>query len=495
MSEGSMTEKIRVRMAPSPTGPIHVGNLHTALFNWLFARSQGGTFILRFEDTDQERSKAEWEEVIFQEMKWLGLDWDEGPDIGGPHDPYRQMQRLDLYERYARQLLESGHAYRCYCTPEELEAERGEAQKRGVAYLYSRKCRHLTQEDCRRLEAEGRKAVIRFAVPDGQVVAFDDLIRGVIETPSDSISDFIIVRSNGIPIYNFAVVIDDITMDITHVIRGEGHISNTPVQVLIYQALGAKMPRIGHVGHVLGTDRAKLSKRNGDAYVGDYRDRGYLPDALLNFMALLGWTPEGGREFVTKEEIIKEFDLGRVTKAAAVFDLQKLEWMNGNYIRQKSVDELADLCLPFLQKARFVPMGVTQKLRDKIKSIVALEQERIKTLSEIVPSTDFFFKDPIEYDPDSVAKVLVPEAMPTLRQVRERLAGLKTWDLPTVESSVRGFVEESGHKTKVVFQPIRVAVTGRTVSPPLFETMVILGKEDTVKRIDQVLAGKVLAGQ
>lgn len=484
-----MAEKIRVRMAPSPTGPIHVGNLHTALFNWLFARSQGGTFILRFEDTDQERSKPEWEEVIFQEMKWLGLDWDEGPDIGGPFAPYRQMQRLDLYDRYARQLLESRHAYRCYCTPEELEAERAEAQSKGIAYLYSRKCRNLSPEDGRRLETEGRKSVIRFAVPDGRTVAFEDLIRGVIETPSDSISDFIIVRSNGIPIYNFAVVIDDITMDITHVIRGEGHISNTPVQVLIYQALGAKMPRIGHIGHVLGTDRAKLSKRNGDAFVGDYRNRGYLPEALLNFMSLLGWTPEGAREFVTREEIIKEFDLNRVTKAAAVFDLQKLEWMNGNYIRQKSPGELADLCLPWLQKAGFVPMGVTPEIRDKIKAIVALEQERIKTLAEIVPATDFFFKDQIDYDPDSVAKVLTPDSMPALRQVRERLAGLKTWDLPAVESLIRGLVEETGLKTKAVFQPIRVAVTGRTVSPPLFETMVILGKDETLRRIDQVLTG------
>lgn len=484
-----MAEKIRVRMAPSPTGPIHVGNLHTALFNWLFARSQGGTFVLRFEDTDRERSKSEWEEVIFQEMKWLGLDWDEGPDIGGPYGPYRQMDRLDLYDQSARKLLDKGHAYRCYCTPEELEAERAEAQKKSVAYLYSRKCRNLTEADCRRLEAEGRKPVIRFAVPDGRMVVFNDLIRGPIETPSDSISDFIIVRSNGIPVYNFAVVIDDITMDITHVIRGEGHISNTPVQVLIYQALGADMPQIGHIGHVLGTDRAKLSKRNGDAYVGDYRDRGYLPEALLNFMALLGWTPDGGREFVTKEEIIREFDLSRVTKAAAVFDLQKLEWMNGNYIRQLTPDGLTGLCLPFLQKAGYVPMGVTAKLKEKVKAIVALEQERIKTLAEIVPSTDFFFNDRIDYDPSSVSKVLVAEAMPILEQARDRLAGIKTWDVPSIETSVRGMVEETGLKTKAVFQPLRVAVTGRTVSPPLFETMAILGQDEVLKRIGHVLAG------
>lgn len=476
---------VRVRMAPSPTGPIHVGNLHTALFNWLFARNQGGTFVLRFEDTDRERSRSEWEEVIYQEMKWLGLDWDEGPDKPGPHGPYRQMERLDLYACYAQKLVESGHAYPCYCTPEELEAERQEAQRKGVAYLYSRKCRHLTADERARLEAEGRKPVLRFAVPDGVTVSFDDIVRGRIDTPSDSISDFVLVRSNGIPVYNFAVVVDDITMKITHIIRGEGHISNTPVQVLIYQALGEPVPQIGHIGHILGTDRAKLSKRNGDAYVGDYRDRGFLPEALLNFMALLGWTPEGGREFLTKEEMIREFDIRRVTKAAAVFDLQKLEWMNGNYVRQKSVSELTDLCLPFLQRAGLVTDPLPAAERPRVEAIVALEQERIKTLAEITQATDFFFKEEIEYNANDVAKMLTAETRPHLAAVAQRLRNLAEWTVPAIEQAVRGYVEEHGLKVKAVFQPVRVAVTGRTVSPPLFESMALLGRERCLQRLEQ----------
>ncbi len=484
-------EKVRVRMAPSPTGPIHVGNLHTSLFNWLFARSHGGTFVLRMEDTDRERSRREWEEVIYQEMRWLGLDWDEGPDIGGPFGPYRQMERLGIYEEYARRLLETGHAYHCYCTPEELEAERREAQLKGVAYLYSRRCRNLSEAERRRREAEGRRPVLRFAVPDGETVAFDDLIRGRIETPTDSISDFILVRSNGIPVYNFAVVIDDLTMNITHIIRGEGHISNTPTQILIYQALRAPLPKIGHVGHVLGTDRAKLSKRNGDAFVGEYRERGYLSEALLNFMVLLGWTPMHGNEFITREEMIGEFDLSRVTKAAAVFDPAKLDWMNGHYIRQRDLASLTELSLPFLQRAGLVGEEVGPEERGRIHEIVHLEQERLKTLADLPKLTDFFFKEVIEYDPAAVKKVLTPEARKLLGDAAPRLLGVEPWESARLEAEARALVAEKQQTPQAVFQPIRVALTGRTVSPPLFETMALLGRERCAKRIRAVIEGGV----
>lgn len=480
--------KVRVRMAPSPTGPIHVGNLHTALFNWLFARSQGGTFILRFEDTDRERSKPEWEQVIYDEMRWLGLDWDEGPDIGGPVGPYRQMERLDLYREYTDRLLASGHAYYCYCTPEELNAERQEAQRRNQVYLYSRRCLHLTEADKRRFEAEGRKPVLRFRVPDNTVVTFTDMLRGPIETPSHSISDFIVVRSNGIPIYNFAVVVDDITMDITHIIRGEGHISNTPVQALLYEALGEPMPQIAHIGHVLGSDRAKLSKRTGDAFVGEYRDQGYLSEALLNFLVLLGWAPAGDREFLTRDEMIKEFDLNRVTKTAAIFDLQKLEWMNAHYIRQQPVSRLTDLCLPFLQAAGHISEPPQGAERERLETIIGLEQERIRTLKDIQASTAFFFHEPPPYDPGSVEKVLKPETVPVLEAMRARLAAVTAWTVPELEAVCRSYVAESGLKVKQVFQPVRVAVTGSSVSPPLFETMAVLGKERCLARLDRAAA-------
>lgn len=479
--------EIRVRIAPSPTGPIHVGTMHTALFNWLFARGNGGKFIVRLEDTDQERSRKEWEDVIYSEMKWLGFDWDEGPDIGGPYGPYRQMERLDLYRKYAQQLLETGHAYYCYCTPEELEAERTEAQKRGVAYKYSRRCRELTPEQRREFEVQGRKPAIRFRVPDGEIVAFDDVIRGRIENPTDSLGDFIIVRPNGLPLYNFAVVIDDVTMKITHVIRGEDHISNTPVQVLLYQALGLPMPRFGHAGNIKGTDGKKLSKRNGDAFVGDYRDRGYLPEALFNFLALLGWTPDDGREFLTREELIKEFRIDRVTKAPAVFDPEKLDWMNGHYIRNLSLEELTRRAIPYWQKAGMVGQTVTDAEFERLKAIMAPIQERIKVLSEVPQQTDIFFAEEVAIDPDAAAKMLASESLPVLAKVKDRLAALGSFTKAEIESACRALQEELGMKPKAVFQPIRVAVTGRTVSPPLFETMAILGKERTLKRLGKVI--------
>jgi len=480
---------VRVRMAPSPTGPIHVGNMHTAFFNWLFARGTGGTFVLRFEDTDRERSDVKYEQLIYDEMKWLGLDWDEGADIGGPYGPYRQTERLPLYGEYVRRLLASGHVYPCYCSPEELDTERSEAQKVGRAYKYSGRCRRLDEAGRAIMEAEGRKPSLRFGVPEGEIVVIDDLIRGRIDYPTDAISDFIVVRSNGMPLYNFAVVVDDITMRITHVIRGEGHISNTPVQCLLYRALGIDPPRFGHVGHILLPSREKMAKRAGNAYVGLYRDEGFLPEAIANFMALLGWTPPDGREFLTLSEMIAQFSIDRVTKAPSVFDPEKLTWMNANYIRKLARDELARRCLPFLERAGLVavgsepPPGMVAADFQRVAWIVGLEQERIETLSAIVPATEFFFRRVIEPDDQARKTLATPGVTEVLTRAARAFSACDDWLPEGLEAAGRAVVAEMGLPAKEVFQPVRAAVTGRLASPPLFDTMAALGRELCLERL------------
>jgi nondiscriminating glutamyl-tRNA synthetase len=320
-----VNREMRLRFAPSPTGPIHVGNVHTMLFNWLWCRSQGAIFVLRFEDTDRERSKQEWEEVIMSEMQWLGLDWDEGPDIGGPFAPYYQTARMHLYQEYFEMLKQRGAVYPCYCTPEELAEERQQADHHKIAYQYSRRCLALTSEERLAKEGEGRQPVWRLLVPRNEVVAYDDLIRGRIAFDTNTIGDPVIMRANGIPLYNFAVVVDDITMSITDVVRGEGHISNTPVQVLIYRQLAVPLPRFAHCSHLLNAQRGKISKRNGEMSVRSFRERGVLAEVLFNYLALLGWTPKGeGREVLTREEIIREFSIFDVSRSAAIFDEVKL---------------------------------------------------------------------------------------------------------------------------------------------------------------------------
>lgn len=478
---------IRVRIAPSPTGPIHVGNVHTALFNWLWARKAGGQFILRFEDTDRERSRPEWEQVIFEDLKWLGLNWDEGPDTDGPYAPYTQMQRLQLYREYADKLLEGDHVYKCYCTKEEEEADRREAQAQNRSYQYKGRCRNLTKEQRATLETESRPFVLRFRVPGGRVVGYHDLVRGPIEFPTDSIGDFIIIRANGIPLYNFAVVIDDVTMNITHILRGEGHIPNTPVQLLIYQALGLPVPQIGHLGHMTNEERGKLSKRKGEAAVRDYREQGYLPDALLNFMAMLGWTPPGaesGREFFTKDELIAEFDVKRVTRAPSVFDKDKLNWMNANYIRRKTLDEFSELALPFVVQAGLYTEEKARTNWDWFKSVLAQAQGRIDTLAQVPDHVGIFLKDEIEVNDVAASKFLTDSVKPFFQRV---IDGMKTveWDLAAIEALIRREQEAMELKPKESFQPIRVAITGRTESPGLFETVHLLGRERAIARMEK----------
>ena len=478
---------IRVRIAPSPTGPIHVGNVHTALFNWLWARKTGGKFILRFEDTDRERSKTEWETVIFEDLAWLGMDWDEGPDKSGPYPPYRQMDRLDMYRQYAEKMLADGHVYKCYCTKEEEDEDRKEASAQNRPYQYKGRCRNLTPEQQAAFEAEGRSHVLRFRVPQGEVVKYNDIVRGPIEFPTDSIGDFIIMRSNGIPLYNFAVVIDDVTMKISHILRGEGHIPNTPVQLLIYQALGLPIPEIGHVGHMTNEDRGKLSKRKGEAAVRDYREQGYLPDALMNFMALLGWTPPGaesGEEILSKERLIELFDIRDVTKAPSVFDRAKLNWMNGMYIRNKTQEEFANLALPFVVEAGLITEEAARANWSWFVGVMAQVQPRVVTLAEVPPQVDYFMQDEVAVDEAAAAKFLTDAVKPFFRAV---VQGLRTveWTFEAIEQMIRGQMEGLGLKPKESIQPMRVAITGRTATPGLFEIVHLIGRERVIARLEK----------
>lgn len=479
------SSEMRLRFAPSPTGPIHVGNAHTMLFNWLWCRSQGAKFILRFEDTDRERSKPEWEQVIISEMKWLGLDWDEGPDIGGPYAPYRQMARMDSYREYFAALQDKGAVYPCYCRPDELTEERKEADRKKVAYKYSRKCLQLTPEERAEKEALGLRPAWRLRVPDHEVVAYDDWIRGRIEFPTHSISDPVVMRASGVPLYNFAVVVDDITMQITDVVRGEGHISNTPVQVLIYRALGIQPPKFSHVSHLLNAERGKISKRKGEMSVRSFRERGILGEALFNYLAQLGWTPKGeGREFLTREETIAEFNIRDVNKAAAVFDEEKLQWMNGMYIRRKTQEEFAELALPFVVEAGHITEASARQNWAWFVEVMTQVQARVRLLDEVPSYVDFFFAEAVSYEEKSVNKFLTDAVQPFFRRVSETLSTVE-WTIPAIETAIRSVMEAMALEPKQAMQPLRVAISGRAASPPLFDTIYLVGRQRVLARLDR----------
>ena len=356
-----MEKKLKVRFAPSPTGPFHIGGARSALFNWLVARHADGTFLVRIEDTDLKRSTKESEENIKDSLKWLGMNWDEGIDVGGPHGPYRQTERLDLYKKEVQRLLDEGKAYYCYCSAEELEVSRKAQLDAGKTPIYDEHCRHLTEEEKAKYEAEGRKPVVRLKVRKDGVFAFDDMVRGHVEFQAAGVGDFIIMKSDGIPVYNFAVVIDDAFMEVTHVIRAEEPLSNNPRQLAIYEALGYKPPKFGHISLILGEDHKKMSKRHGATSVTEYRNMGYLPEAVVNYLALLGWTPKGEQEIFTEEELIKQFSMKRVSSNDAVFDINKLNWINFQYMKKLDADQLYDLIFPFLVKAGYVDAAVSEE--------------------------------------------------------------------------------------------------------------------------------------
>jgi nondiscriminating glutamyl-tRNA synthetase len=478
---------VRVRFAPSPTGFLHIGSVRTALYNWLFARHNKGTFVLRIEDTDEVRSTKESVEAILEGMKWLGLDWDEGPGKDGNYGPYFQMERLDIYKKYADQLIKEGKAYYCYCTAEELAARREEAVKEKRPPKYDGRCRQLSEEQKKKYELEGRSKVVRFKTASSGKTKINDLIRGEIEFDNAVLDDFVLLKSNGTPIYNFANVIDDSLMKITHIIRGDDHISNTPRQVLLYEALGFNLPEFAHGPMIHGADGSRLSKRHGATSVEQYKEEGYLPEALRNYLLLLGWSTTESQQIFTLSEMIEKFSLEGCGKSPAVFDLQKLLWMNGEYIRQTNLDRLVELAIPYLEKAGLINKDVHYQ---ELKNIIALEQQRIRLIAEIPQLVDFFLKEEVRFDEKAVDKVLKKDYVPgMLKIIREKFSQIAEADFKTekLETLTRQIAEELNIKTNQVFHPVRVSVSGRTVGPGLFEMLEVLGKETVLKRLEKVL--------
>lgn len=474
-------QPVRVRFAPSPTGYLHVGGARTALFNWLFARHLGGVFVLRIEDTDRLRSSEESTGGILSSLRWLGLDWDEGPEVGGGYEPYFQMQRLPFYRAVVEQLLDQEKAYYCHCTQQELVARRKAARTEGRAPGYDRRCRSVSRRERAAFEAENRKPAVRFAMPlDGETIV-DDLIRGRVRFANEQLDDLVIMKADGIPTYNFAVVVDDILMKISHIIRADEHLANTPRQIRIYEALGSPVPRFAHVSMILGEDRTKLSKRHGAASLSDYRDSGYLPEAMFNFLALLGWAHDDKTEIMTRNQIIERFMLEKVSPAPAVFSKDKLDWMNGVYVRTLRPEDLATSLLPFLEKA-----GLKTD-KETVLRLVPLIQERIKVLGDAVDLVDFFFQEEMAYDPRLLLgkKMEAADSLDALKRVHEVLDRLPTFDEEILERTLRDLAKQLELKAGQLFGVIRVAVTGKKVAPPLFGTLSILGKERVLSRISK----------
>jgi len=475
---------IRVRFAPSPTGYLHIGGARTALFNWLFARHHKGVFILRIEDTDEVRSTEESVSGILDSMTWLGLDWDEGPTPDGKGTrgdcgPYFQMQRLEKYQAACDELIKKGMAYPCYCTPEEVEKMRELALLAKRPPKYDGRCRNLTSEQRAAQEQAGKKKSIRFKTPQQGNTRFVDLVRGVLDFENALLEDFVILKTSGVPTYNFACVVDDNAMKISHVIRGDDHLSNTPRQILVYEALGWKPPEFGHLAMILGSDGSRLSKRHGATSVTDYKDAGYLPEVLLNYLALLGWGTEDSQQIFTQAEMVEKFLLERCSKSPAAFDPTKLLWMNGEYIRKTPAEKLAAMAKPF-----FTDKRIDQVPAKTYEQAVALELEKVKLLTDVPKLTDFLLWDEYEYREEAVTKVLRAEgAAGILDELAKRLAALEPFDLAGIETLCKTLAKDKGVKNGAVFHPLRVAVSGRTEGPSLWHMVEFLGKARTLERI------------
>lgn len=485
-------EEVRVRIAPSPSGNLHIGTARTALFNYLYAKKNNGKYILRIEDTDAERTKQEYIDNIFDSLKALGLSWDEGPDVGGEYGPYTQSQRFDIYPKYAQILLEKGFAYECFCTPEELEAEKEEATKNKTAYVYSKKCEHLTEEQKEALRKEGRKPAIRFSVDkaqkafhDSSMLHFEDLVKGDLHQDTSLIGDFVIMKSNGTPTYNFAVVIDDMLMKISHIIRGEDHISNTFKQILIYEALGAEIPKFGHLGMILAPDRSKLSKRHGATAVSEFVEKGYLIEALVNFVALLGWSPSDGEEIKSVDKIAKDFRIGEISSSNSIFEYDKLNWMNSHYIKMLPIEELKEKLKPFLTKYDLSELTDAQYTR-----MVEVTREPLTILSDITDAVPYFFNEGVEVEEDVRENVLKTEN--SQKVLKDFVEKAKDWnfDEETLHHKLeefRGYFKEQGIKPKETMWAIRAAVTGRTKGADMCAVLAILGKDKVLKRVENAI--------
>lgn len=477
-----MPRDVRVRFAPSPTGHLHVGGARTALFNWLFAKHEGGVLVLRIEDTDIERSSSWSEEAVLGDLRWLGLEWDEGPDVGGDFGPYRQSERRKLYSDIAGKLLEEGKAFRCYCTDEELESKRKVALAGGLVPQYDGICRGLTEAQMAEQEARGRRPTTRFLGPQEDIVV-EDLIRGTVRFPKGMLGDFIILRSDGRPTYNFACAVDDSMMGISHVIRAEEHLPNTMRQVLVYQSLGTGLPAFAHVSLIVGSDRSKLSKRRGATSIAEFREQGYLPDALINYLALLGWSTGDEREILSRDELVKEFDLSRVSPRPAAFDQDKLTWMNANYIRATSPSELEELARPFAEAA-----GIPGSDPDRFAGIVELARENLRTLSDLPHEVAFFFDSMFEMEDDATAWIGGDENRDVLRAVRRELeAATDPMSQDQFDSLMKRSGKTAGVSGKRLYMPMRAALTGRTHGAALGRIVTILGRRASVSRLDSAL--------
>ena len=462
---------VRVRFAPSPTGYLHIGGARTALFNWLFARHEGGTFILRIEDTDRSRSTDEYIEAIVEGMKWFNLDWDEGP--------FRQTDRFDVYRRYVDGLVKEGKAYYCYCSPEELEQRRQEALSQGKTPKYDGRCRNLKEA------IPGRTPAIRFKMPQEGETVVNDLIKGTVTFDNSQLDDLIIMRSDGTPTYNFVVVVDDVDMEITHVIRGDDHLNNTPKQLHIYKALGYQIPEFAHLPMILGSDKARLSKRHGATSVMAYKEMGYLPDALVNYLVRLGWS-YGDQEVFTREELIKYFSFESVGKSSAVFNPEKLIWLNSQYVMNSDPVKLAELVTPFLEREKITQEGRTPDTQWLSKAIMTL-RERAKTLVELAASLRYYIAEDVEYNEKAKAKFLNEKSLPLLVELKESITLLADFSVSEIERIFREIIERHGIKLGNLAQPVRVAVTGGTESPGIFEVLEVMGREKIMRRLEKAI--------
>ncbi len=488
---------VRVRIAPSPTGPLHLGTARTALFNFLFARHTGGTFILRLEDTDQARSTLDYESDIIAGLHWLGMEWDEGPGVGdeperGAFGPYRQMQRMAGYTEVAERLIAQDKAYYCYCTPAELEVERKRQEAAHEANRYNGGCAHLTPAERAPFEAEGRKPVIRFRIPQDRVIAFEDIVRGHVEIDTNNLGgDLVIVRSDGTPLYHFTVAVDDGAMGVTHVIRGEDHLSNTPKHILLFEAMGVPIPQFGHLPLILNPDRTKMSKRKTQTAVADYRAQGFIPEAFVNYLALLGWSTGTDEEILSLAELTERFDIHSVNKAGAIFDRERLEWLNGQWIRRLEPADLVDRLRPFLERELAEGRIDWLPSDSEIEALLPFLRERLHTLADVA-LVDFLFVDELHLPRLDFASRTWSGAQiaDALRAAREIIAevGQVSWESEEIEPPLRRLVEQRGWKAGDLFMAIRIAITGRTATPPLFDIMVALGYQRTLTRLDRAIA-------
>ena len=474
-------DKVRVRYAPSPTGDPHVGNLRTALFNWLLARRHGGAFVLRVEDTDQDRQQEGSLDKILESLRWLGLDWDEGPEVGGSYGPYFQSERLELYQAESERLMENGAAYRCYCSVEELARRRKEQQQAGLRGGYNGACRELTDAQRKSYESEETAWVVRFVMPRNGETHVDDLVRGQVSWSNDTQEDFVIIKSDGFPTYHLASVVDDHAMDITHVMRAEEWLPSVPRHVRLYESLGYDPPLFAHLPMIHGPDHSKLSKRHGAASLLEYRDMGYLPHAMINFMALLGWALDDKTDLMSMQTLTENFSVDRINKSAAIFDMERLQWMNGHYIREMDVSDLTDQMVPFVEKELgWVDRGLLSK-------VAPLVQERMKQLDEAPYRVAYFFRD-VEYEEGEFERSLGFEGVEhALESASKLLGSMDSYTAAALETELRALGEELGLSGRRFFGALRAALTGRKATPPLFDTMEVLGRDTCVRRIDSAL--------